>query len=341
MVGQRIGNDQGQRGVRGQCSREKGGGMLPLAWSSRHSASWPPLSLEVPMNFATLNKKWFHEVNISVTIPLAYPERARTLTHTLIHQRSHTLINSTKTTDYYEYYDYYYYYNYYYMLLLYYYSAEKTARERRSNGQTEPRANQVLWPVAFPITLRLGSPGVQTSAGVVSSSRSYTSAALVPSNPRHNSSVLFGSRPRPRVSYLSRIIIHSFITFKQLSTIHYIPFNKWKCNQCFDHYQGQELYCIFHSGELKDRKNNIRNKNQMWTWRISVKFQRELTRDGPTPEFDISEIENHSEKLSRDLHLIHLINWSWSGRIKSQGDVPRDVHFDVDRLVEQIHVSNI
>lgn len=24
---------------------------------------------EVPMNFATLNKKWFHEVNISVTIP--------------------------------------------------------------------------------------------------------------------------------------------------------------------------------------------------------------------------------------------------------------------------------
>lgn len=42
----------------------------------------------------------------------------------------------------------------------YHRTAEKTARERRSNGQTEPRANQVLWPVAFPITLRLGSPPV-------------------------------------------------------------------------------------------------------------------------------------------------------------------------------------
>ena len=42
----------------------------------------------------------------------------------------------------------------------YHETAEKTARERRSNGQTEPRANQVLWPVAFPITLRLGSPPV-------------------------------------------------------------------------------------------------------------------------------------------------------------------------------------
>lgn len=51
----------------------------------------------------------------------------------------------------------------------YHRTAEKTARERRSNGQTEPRANQVLWPVAFPITLRLGSPPVCPKEAVRSS----------------------------------------------------------------------------------------------------------------------------------------------------------------------------
>lgn len=41
------------------------------AWSRGAGAGLNPLSSrrEVPMNFATLNKKWFHEVNISVTIP--------------------------------------------------------------------------------------------------------------------------------------------------------------------------------------------------------------------------------------------------------------------------------
>lgn len=60
----------GPRGTGGRGCRPSAAS-APLAWSRGAGAGLNPLSSrrEVPMNFATLNKKWFHEVNISVTIP--------------------------------------------------------------------------------------------------------------------------------------------------------------------------------------------------------------------------------------------------------------------------------
>nr|KAF7423306.1 hypothetical protein H0235_008589 [Vespula pensylvanica] len=130
-VGSRPGRHRQSRQAKQARSGGGGGGgvrrgeVAPLASSrlERGELCPTPLLREVPMNFATLDKKWFHEV------------------------------------------------------------AEKTARERRSNGQTEPRANQVLWPVAFPITLRLGSPPVcvpkATAAGPSSVSRRWCHLAKI------------------------------------------------------------------------------------------------------------------------------------------------------------------
>lgn len=67
-------------------SRGAGAGLNPL--SSRR---------EVPMNFATLNKKWFHEVNISVTIPS--PTRdAHAQTHARTHVRTYATTRHDTTT---------------------------------------------------------------------------------------------------------------------------------------------------------------------------------------------------------------------------------------------------
>lgn len=65
----------------------------PPTWSRGAGAGLYPLfsCREVPMNFATLNKKWFHEVNISVTIPS--PTRgahARTHSRTYVHNAYNT-----------------------------------------------------------------------------------------------------------------------------------------------------------------------------------------------------------------------------------------------------------
>jgi len=69
------------RGV-SPASVERGAGAELNPLSSRH---------KVPMNFATLNKKWFHEVNISVTIPSPTQDaRART------HARTHALHDTTR-----------------------------------------------------------------------------------------------------------------------------------------------------------------------------------------------------------------------------------------------------
>lgn len=72
------------------AKRDSGGagaGLSPL--SSRR---------EVPMNFATLNKKWFHEVNISVTIPS--PTRdAHAQTHARTHRHDTTRHDEPDRTD--------------------------------------------------------------------------------------------------------------------------------------------------------------------------------------------------------------------------------------------------
>lgn len=63
-------------------------GVSPASVVARSGGRVKPLSSrrEVPMNFATLNKKWFHEVNISVTIPS--PTRdAHAQTHARTHAR--------------------------------------------------------------------------------------------------------------------------------------------------------------------------------------------------------------------------------------------------------------
>lgn len=77
------------RGV-SPAKRDSGGagaGLSPL--SSRR---------EVPMNFATLNKKWFHEVNISVTIPS--PTRdAHAQTHARTHRHDTTRHDEPDRTD--------------------------------------------------------------------------------------------------------------------------------------------------------------------------------------------------------------------------------------------------
>lgn len=127
------------------------------------------------MNFATLNKKWFHEVNILVTIPSPIAS-AQLIAHAFTSRPFRVLALIQHI------------YIFWCIYLLYLYKDTciytyillnicmyTTTRARIHRGrkkcmgeeaqQTEPRANQVLWPVAFPITLRLGSPGVQNAAG--------------------------------------------------------------------------------------------------------------------------------------------------------------------------------
>lgn len=84
----RGGVPRGPRGTGGRGCRPSAAS-APLAWSRGAGAGLNPLSSrrEVPMNFATLNKKWFHEVNISVTIPS--PTRdAHAQTHARIARRA-------------------------------------------------------------------------------------------------------------------------------------------------------------------------------------------------------------------------------------------------------------
>lgn len=80
-----VARSNGQRGIVYERKRERG----PLPLSSFR---------EVPMNFATLNKKWFHEVNISVTIPSPTQSRARTQPPTTTTATATTATATTTTS---------------------------------------------------------------------------------------------------------------------------------------------------------------------------------------------------------------------------------------------------
>lgn len=84
----------GPRGTGGRGCRPSAAS-APLARSRGAGAGLNPFSSrrEVPMNFATLNKKWFHEVNISVTIPS--PTRDA---HAQTYERTHRLVRHDATS---------------------------------------------------------------------------------------------------------------------------------------------------------------------------------------------------------------------------------------------------